>query len=443
MASLSLDRKTGRRTIQFIGMDGKRRSIRLGKVSKPHAVKVKTHVEELAAAARTGHCFSDETARWLKLIGQQLADRLAEVGLIATREVATLDAFIGGYVGKRPNVKGSTKLVWGHTRRCLVEFFGADKRLRDVTPGEADDWREWLIENEKLSAATVERRCGIAKQFFKSAVRRRLLTENPFADLKSGCQVNDARAHFISRETAAKILEACPDVQWRLLFALSRFGGLRCPSEHLALRWGDIDWERQRITVHSPKTEHHRGKGQRIIPLFNELRPYLDGAFEAAEPGTEFVITRYRDDTANLRTQLLRIIERAGVKPWPKLFQNLRASCATELAKTHPAHVAAAWLGHTPRVAQRHYWQTTDADFDTALETQPESGAKSGAGEAETPVQNPVQQPTAIDGSGRAKTKTARQTPAIRPPLADGCRFLPEVGMGDTRLELVTPSLSS
>ncbi len=29
--------------------------------------------------------------------------------------------------------------------------------------------------------------------------------------------------------------------QWRLIFALSRYGGLRCPSEHLALRWGHID----------------------------------------------------------------------------------------------------------------------------------------------------------------------------------------------------------
>ncbi|HAY82860.1 MAG TPA: hypothetical protein DCY79_23880 [Planctomycetaceae bacterium] len=28
----------------------------------------------------------------------------------------------------------------------------------------------------------------------------------------------------------------------------------------------------------------------------------------------------------SLRTQLLRIIKKAGVNPWPKLFHNLRAS---------------------------------------------------------------------------------------------------------------------
>ena len=48
-----------------------------------------------------------------------------------------------------------------------------------------------------------------------------------------------------SRDEAEKVLKACPDAQWKLLFALSRYGGLRCPSEHLALTWGDIDLEAQ------------------------------------------------------------------------------------------------------------------------------------------------------------------------------------------------------
>ena len=35
--------------------------------------------------------------------------------------------------------------------------------------------------------------------------------------------------------------------------------GLRVPSEPLGLRWADVDWERTRITVGSPKTEHIEG----------------------------------------------------------------------------------------------------------------------------------------------------------------------------------------
>ena len=82
-----------------------------------------------------------------------------------------------------------------------------------------------------------------------------------------------------------------------MLFALSRYGGLRCPSKHLALNWADVDWERSRITRETPKTEHHEGGDPRVVPLFPELRPYLEECFEQAEPGTEHVITRYRDAT--------------------------------------------------------------------------------------------------------------------------------------------------
>lgn len=62
------------------------------------------------------------------------------------------------------------------------------------------------------------------------------------------------------------------------------------------------------------KTEHHEGKGTRVLPIFPELRPYLKAVFDAAEPGTVHVITRYRGENSNLRTQLERILAKAGVK---------------------------------------------------------------------------------------------------------------------------------
>jgi hypothetical protein len=63
---------------------------------------------------------------------------------------------------------------------------------------------------------------------------------------------------------------------------------------------------------------------------------------------------------------LLWIIEKAKLSRWPKLFQNLRASRATELAAEFPAHVATAWLGHSTAIAGKHYWRVTEADFDRA-----------------------------------------------------------------------------
>lgn len=111
-------------------------------------------------------------------------------------------------------------------------------------------------------------------------------------------------------------------------------------------------------------TVHHAGKETRVIPLFEELRPYLEAVRDEANPGIDVPfsapgITPYRDTNANLRTQLERIIVRAGLVPWPKLSQNLRSSLATDLANNPniPDYVATGWLGHSNVIANRHYRQ--------------------------------------------------------------------------------------
>ena len=96
------------------------------------------------------------------------------------------------------------------------------------------------------------------------------------------------------------------------------------------------------------------------------LTPVDARAQASAEPDAEFVVMRYRNSKMNLRTSMQKLIAKAGLKCWPRLFQNLRASCETELVDRFPAHVVAAWLGHSPSIAQRHYLQLRDAYFDMA-----------------------------------------------------------------------------
>ena len=114
------------------------------------------------------------------------------------------------------------------------------------------------------------------------------------------------------------------------------------------------------------------------MSLFPELRKELADAFALAPNGAEFVVSRYRDQTSNLRTQLGRILKRAGVEPWPRLFQNLRASRETELANTFPLHVCCAWLGNSPKIAIKHYLSVTDEHFHQATEAE-SGGATVGA----------------------------------------------------------------
>jgi len=347
----------------------------------------------------TGHSPPDETSRWVAALSDTLRKRLVAVGLIeapepepGSEQKLTLGVFLDGYMESRADIKETTRIALGQTVRYLKEFFGVDKPLEDITPGDADEWRDHLKGQLGLADNTVRRRSGVARQFFRAAVRKRLLAENPFAGIKVAVRGNPAREYFVTRDEAQKVLDACPDAEWRLIFALCRYGGLRCPSEILKLTWRDIRWDEGRFTVHSPKTEHHEGHASREVPLFPELLPYLREAFEQAQPGTEYVIIRYRRSNQNLQMQLRRFLKRAGLKPWPKLYQNLRSTCQTELADRFPMHVVCAWIGNSQPVAMKHYLQVTDDHFRLAAD-----GKKA--------VQNPVQS-GAAEACAEAQGKT-------------------------------------
>ena len=174
------------------------------------------------------------------------------------------------------------------------------------------------------------------------------------------------------------------------------------------------------MLVHSPKTEHFQGGESRWVPIFPELRSYLEEMFEQAKPGAEYVITRYRDPNVNLRTQMLKIISRAGLKPWPKLFQNLRATRETELAEKFPIHVVFAWIGNTPKVAKDSYLQVTDDHFAKA---------------AQNPAQHLHESPRT---ESQREKLTIKKAPAMQ-ELARVCDLMQNPLVGPTGVEPARP----
>ena len=156
----------------------------------------------------------------------------------------------------------------------------------------------------------------------------------------------------------------------------------------------EVGGHQNRILVTSPKTEHHEGGESRVIPLFPELRELLelalaDSLLHDPDQTQQYVIADHRDSTGNLRTHMERIIKKAGLVPWPKLFNNLRSTRETELAEELPLHVVTRWMGNSKPVAAEHYLQVTDAHFakavsgggKTARQTARKEGKTGGNGE--------------------------------------------------------------
>ncbi len=370
MASIGTE-SGGRKRILFYADDGSRKTIRLGVANQKQAGRFMEKVEALIRAKAIG--MDEATADWLASLPQAMHNRLAKVGLVKARQVkdaAKLGRFITDYLAQRGDLKPGTLIVMRQAERWLVRFLGKDKPLVEVTTGDADSYRAFL-QSEKRAKATVVKWCRYARHYFEVAKRRKLVSENPFAHIRGSIHGNPARRVFIPEADVRKVLKAAPDRQWKLLIALGRWGGLRIPSEALALTWHDVDFAGRRFIVRATKTEHHEDGGIRVVPMFPELVEHFQAVFDAAPEGSTHVITRYRDAGQNLRTQLVRYITTAGLKPWPKPWQNMRASRATDLADKFPSHVCNAWLGHTEAVANEFYRQVTDSHFGLAIGATP------------------------------------------------------------------------
>lgn len=407
MASI-IDDKDGRRRIQFVAPCGSRKAIRLGKIDRKSAENVGRHVEALLAAKLCGETLPRTTATWLTQCGDALKDKLAAVGLIDALKRVVLGEFFESYILNRPDVKPATLEIWKQPCRNLCTFFGKEKPLKAINAGDAEQFKSWLL-TQPLAPATIAKRLSFARTFFHTARKHKFIDENPFADVKIPTADVSLRQAFITRETVERLF-ARANPTWRTIIALARFGGLRCPSEVLSLEWRHVDWETEKVHVPSPKTIRYAGKGSRTIPMFPELAFHLREAFELAEPGATHVVGGGHLEKANkptgwascnLRTAFNKLIIRAGLEPWPRLFHNLRSSRQTELLHTHNIHTVSEWMGHEPEIGLKHYAQTTDDDFQRAIR-----GAYSGA----LTTQNEAQQDHAGNsGELRPSSTTARE----------------------------------
>jgi hypothetical protein len=125
MASVVND-PNGRKRIQFVDAEEKRKAIRLGKIDRKSADAIARHVEALLAAKIGGQPTPRDTAAWLASIGAKLRDKLAAVGLVEPLQRLTVSEFLTSWVQNKKAMghKPTSLRAWRQTGAGLVEQFG-------------------------------------------------------------------------------------------------------------------------------------------------------------------------------------------------------------------------------------------------------------------------------------------------------------------------------
>jgi integrase len=370
MASIYRDKSRGGYRLT-VSVRGHRRALWLGELRNKRGLElIARHVQELANAAELNCPPSLDAAAWSQNVGPRIAAKLAEWGLISSSPARSalpgqLGPWIDFYIASRTDTKERTRNRYRNAKSRIIAHIPATTPLSSITPGDGDRLARELRKSSKPT--TAGKIIKQARMFLEAAKKDRLITENPFSGLSAAGKIDQTRKHYIEPATAAALIAKAPDCTWRLIIALSRYAGFRAPSEIIALEWDHIDWESSLINNHSPKT------GLRKVPIFAEVRPYLDQCWEIAD-GQRYVVPKYRHANSGPLTKRLKsICKLAGVKCWAKPWVNLRASARTDLEARFPSHVCNVWLGHGSAVAEEHYLRVTPDHLAAAC------GAPSGA----------------------------------------------------------------
>lgn len=374
MASLS----TGSDGLQaiYVKTSKGRRALYLGRIPKKQTDGILRCVADLERCRVDGSIPSSATTLWLSGVSNELHAKLAKHGLTQPRASAvavevpavTLDDLIARYKN-RPKwraKKESGQKTAEDTFAHLQSYFGGDRDILSITEVDAEDLAGHIVEPKPLGAGLAEATgaaiINAGSALMRFATRSRLVPFNPFEEIRRGSYVTPHKA-FVAGDTIKLVIDALPSSEMRLLLALSRWAGLRTPSEQRVLSWADVDWENGRFTVNSPKT------GPRLVPIFQELLPYLRERFEAASEGDVLAMpSMVRHGDTAFAKRIERAVDKLGLERWPRTFHNLRSSRQTELTERFPSHVVASWLGNSIQTADKHYLQVLASHFEQAMQ---------------------------------------------------------------------------
>ena len=365
MATLTIDRRSGKvvgYNVQWY--EGKRRNtihISARNYHRKTAEKFKDLLETLLYYRKNGTVVPDKTvSNRLADMPVELQSKLANAGLICVTKSKTCQELWDSFLKHKAMViKEKSLNLYQRNREIFFTTFPPNKPIEQITIDDLLEWKSTLL--ARYATSSVTGYIGVAKMVFGWAVDQDWLRKNPMEKIPTGNFRNRDKDRFITMEEYGLLLDACPTQEWRVVVALARIGGLRCPSELKQLRWADVDWEKNRFLVRSPKTERHVNHATRLVPLFDELKVELQNHFSDNE--NEFVVQTYQDTNWSLSNSFQKISERAGLKTIVRPFDNMRMSRANEVVRRWGETKESLWIGHTADVMEKHYLCPLDADF--------------------------------------------------------------------------------
>ena len=206
-----------------------RAKISLGKMTKKQADTARGHIEIIIRSKNGSGSISPDTQKWINQVPPALRSRLEALELIEplkNRKCYTVPEWCDRYIAMREKDAGTkadtVRKLQNVSNRLKICF--PKTRLDEITLFDAKEFKSYLCSTVGLCENTARRHIGMCRQIFTAAIDKRIISKNPFKGegLSVTVRPNESRFFYVTSEMAHKVLDACPDAEWRLIFGLSR-----------------------------------------------------------------------------------------------------------------------------------------------------------------------------------------------------------------------------
>ena len=285
--------------------------------------------------------------------------------------IVTLDEVMRLFlVEKEPGLLKSS--IYKHIKamELVRKSMGGESNIKNITQAQAQTFRLELVSAanslhgkgtiaRNKTEGTIARHCRRAKSYFEWAIKKQLIEKNPFAHVNTYApEIQVPRRVF--EESEIKMIMDASKPNLRMLIALCFYAGLR-KNEAIRLRWSDVNFERNRISVWPPEGRVSSKHKFREVFLEPELSQMIK------ERGyCETVVQHITGDRAWI--DLHAAIKKTQIANAEGLnFQLMRSSRENIwFARGIPPNVVTAWLGHTAQIAAKHYRGVPESYYKTA-----------------------------------------------------------------------------
>ena len=292
---------------------------------------------------------------------------------------------------KKREVRPDSYEVYEYAVRRLMDYFGPNMLLRNVTPRLASKFiaEQVPFKGETLCGWSRLRTLRNCKTMFQDAVTWELVPKNPFKKVKPPkCEAR--RWHYLKPREYRALLAVTRSLQWKATYALAYTAGLRF-GELFALTWADVDFEDGVVRIENRAGTatippfYVKDHEKRDVPLPKHTLDILAALQSEAPEKVPYVVLtagqyetvvakwkrfqeqrtpwRNRDIANNRLREFKRHLKWAGIEPNGSLsLHTLRKSCVQNWANNLPPNVTKELAGHSSISTTMEYYAQVDED---------------------------------------------------------------------------------